>query len=89
MGSCTNDGYREERVRKMEPLDVLKEDWETKSNNESVISHIMLMRERLESMSNLVQAITSSTETVVRPYIKTACATGRGESACAPTYLNL
>ena len=37
------------------PLDVLKEEWETKSNKESVISHIMLMRERLESTSNLVQ----------------------------------
>ena len=37
------------------PLDVLKEEWVTKSNNESVISHIMLMRERLESMSDLVQ----------------------------------
>ena len=37
------------------PLDVLKEEWETKANNESVISHIMLMQERLESMSNLVQ----------------------------------
>jgi hypothetical protein len=37
------------------PLDVLKEEWETKSNKESVISHIMLMRERLESTSNLAQ----------------------------------
>ena len=37
------------------PLDVLKEEWEAKSRNESVVSHIMLMRERLESMASIVQ----------------------------------
>ena len=38
------------------PLDVVKEEWETSpKSKENVISHIMLMRERLERMTTLVQ----------------------------------
>ena len=38
------------------PLDVVKEEWETHpKSSESVVSHIMMMRERLEGMSTLVQ----------------------------------
>lgn len=33
---------------------MLKEEWEAKSRNGSVVSHIMLMRERLESMASIV-----------------------------------
>ena len=37
------------------PLDVLKEEWEaSKKSDESVLSHILLVRERLEEMSELV-----------------------------------
>ena len=37
------------------PLDVLREEWEVnKKSNESVLSHILLVRERLEEMSELV-----------------------------------
>ena len=37
------------------PLDVLREEWEvSKRSDESVLSHILLMRERLEEMSELV-----------------------------------
>ena len=36
-------------------LDVLKEEWEvSKKSDESVLSHILLLRERLEEMSELV-----------------------------------
>ena len=39
------------------PLDVLKEEWEASPKSDtSVISHVMLMRERLEQMSQSVQA---------------------------------
>ena len=38
------------------PLDVLRESWEaSQQSNESVVSHILLTRERLRSMSELVQ----------------------------------
>jgi len=38
------------------PLDVLKEEWETdKKSDESVVSHILLVRERLVEMSELVE----------------------------------
>lgn len=38
------------------PLDVAKEEWKTHpKSSESVVSHIMMMRERLEGMSTLVQ----------------------------------
>ena len=41
------------------PLDVLKETWEAKEKtDESVLSHLMLMRERLEKMSQLSQTNT-------------------------------
>eukprot|EP00731_Ephydatia_muelleri_P022289 Em0014g880a len=41
------------------PLDVLKETWEAKEKtDESVLSHLMLMRERLEIMSQLSQTNT-------------------------------
>ena len=37
------------------PLDVLREEWEAnKKSDESVLSHILLMRERLKEMSELV-----------------------------------
>ena len=37
------------------PLDVLKEEWETsKRSDESVLSHILQVRERLEEMSKLI-----------------------------------
>ena len=37
------------------PLDVLREEWEVnKKSDESVFSHILLVRERLEEMSELV-----------------------------------
>ena len=37
------------------PLDVLREEWEVnKKSDESVLSHILLVRERLEEMSELV-----------------------------------
>ena len=36
-------------------LDVLREEWEaSKRSDESVLSHVLLMRERLEEMSELV-----------------------------------
>ena len=36
------------------PLDVLREEWEAnKKSDESVLSHILLVRERLEEMSEL------------------------------------
>ena len=36
------------------PLDILKEEWEAgKRASESVVSHVLLLRERLESMSEL------------------------------------
>ena len=39
-----------------EPLDILKEEWESSPKSDhSVISHILLMRERLEQMSALAQ----------------------------------
>ena len=42
------------------PLDVLKETWEAKEKtDESVVSHLMLMRGRLEKMAQLAQANTS------------------------------
>ena len=38
------------------PLDILKEEWEAgKRASESVVSHVLLLRERLESMSELVK----------------------------------
>jgi len=38
------------------PLDVLKESWEVVNNaNESVVSYVLLMRERLNKMTELVQ----------------------------------
>ena len=38
------------------PLDVVKEEWETHPKSDlNVVSHIMMMRERLEKMSGLVQ----------------------------------
>ena len=38
------------------PLDILKEEWETgKRASESVVSHLLILRERLESMTELVK----------------------------------
>ena len=38
------------------PLDVLKETWESSTkSDESILSHVMLMRERMEKMTELVQ----------------------------------
>ena len=38
------------------PLDVLKEEWEASpKSDESIISHMLLMREKLEKMASLVQ----------------------------------
>ena len=37
------------------PLDILKEEWEAdKKSDESVLSHVLLVRERMEQMSDLV-----------------------------------
>ena len=39
------------------PLDVVKERWEAKtSSSKSVVSHILLMRERLDKMTTIVQS---------------------------------
>ena len=38
------------------PLDILRESWEaSRRSNESVVSHVLMMRERLAQMSELVQ----------------------------------
>jgi len=37
------------------PLEILKEEWEAdKKSDESVLSHVLLVRQRMEQMSNLV-----------------------------------
>ena len=57
------------------PLDVLRETWEaSQQSDESVVSHILLIREKLKSMSKLVrQNLSRAQESQKRWYDQNAC----------------